>query len=279
MKIYALFDEEGRPKGFYPTDIHPTPPLGAVEISVDDWQEFLDYQGVRRWDGFKVVECPQQAGLPIPPEMIPILENIKNETIEMNNAICGVIRAWSSLENAAAHLMGSIVNQGGGSLGMALYFTPSATETRFQLLNESIVQFAKQDSRGEIVIGLWDRLFKRMRENKLMRNKVAHGDIVTVNQGDRHYVRLTNGIFDFSSSNKDQQRMIKNAINTITKSGAPQLPGMSHSDVSKAADMIVLTQNGCNKMRLVINHMQRTAPDPAAFDKKIQELERCLQAQ
>jgi hypothetical protein len=64
MQIFALFDDNGQPKGFYTPLVHQSIPEGAVSISVSDWHEFIRYKGLRRWDGEKVVEslpatCPR----------------------------------------------------------------------------------------------------------------------------------------------------------------------------------------------------------------------------
>ncbi|MND96873.1 hypothetical protein D3C80_891760 [compost metagenome] len=89
MAIYATFTDDGFPKGFYitelfgektrpvygeapePTEENPHPeapiigrepnpeckiPQEAVEITTDQWNEFLDNQGARRWVDGKVVE-------------------------------------------------------------------------------------------------------------------------------------------------------------------------------------------------------------------------------
>ncbi len=89
MKIFATFDNEGFPTAFYPEDIHgertkpvygelpeateenpdpqapivgeePNPeckiPPEAVEITTDQWHEFIDNQAVRRWVDGKVEE-------------------------------------------------------------------------------------------------------------------------------------------------------------------------------------------------------------------------------
>lgn len=56
MQIYALFDEAEQPKGFYTPLVHQQVPAGAVQISVQDWHEFIRHKGLRRWDEEKVVE-------------------------------------------------------------------------------------------------------------------------------------------------------------------------------------------------------------------------------
>lgn len=57
MIIRAVFDQAGFPTAFYPEDAWPKGyPTDAIEITEDDWHEFLDNQGARRWDNGQVVE-------------------------------------------------------------------------------------------------------------------------------------------------------------------------------------------------------------------------------
>lgn len=62
-RYYAVFDPDGWPMGFYVSDVHgeiDTPqtkvPSTAVPITRLQWQEFLNNQAMRRWDGTQVVE-------------------------------------------------------------------------------------------------------------------------------------------------------------------------------------------------------------------------------
>lgn len=59
MQIYALFDDQGLPKGFYTRLIHAEIPAAAVPISVADWHALVANKDKRRWDGEKVVEYAQ----------------------------------------------------------------------------------------------------------------------------------------------------------------------------------------------------------------------------
>ncbi|SNS07687.1 hypothetical protein SAMN04488503_2603 [Humidesulfovibrio mexicanus] len=63
MEIYALFDENGHPKGFYTPVVHSRIPGDAIRISVSHWHEFIRNKGLRRWDGEKPVKYdpPQSA--------------------------------------------------------------------------------------------------------------------------------------------------------------------------------------------------------------------------
>lgn len=52
MEIYALFDKEGLPKGFYNRNLHKGKiPKQAIKISEEHWSEFINNQGQRRWNG------------------------------------------------------------------------------------------------------------------------------------------------------------------------------------------------------------------------------------
>lgn len=54
--IYATFDEHGLPSGFYHVGISKTIPEDAVQITEEQWKEFISNTGTRKWDGANVVE-------------------------------------------------------------------------------------------------------------------------------------------------------------------------------------------------------------------------------
>lgn len=84
MQRYAVFDNDGLPRGFYSEDVHGprllpvysevvgqsgepkvvdwkpnsacTIPADAIQITNDQWKEFMEFPSARRWDGEKVVE-------------------------------------------------------------------------------------------------------------------------------------------------------------------------------------------------------------------------------
>jgi len=48
---YAIFDEQGFPKAFYDKEIHGDKiPSEAIEITEEQWHEFNNNQGFRKWD-------------------------------------------------------------------------------------------------------------------------------------------------------------------------------------------------------------------------------------
>ncbi|MFC0245834.1 hypothetical protein ACFOLL_12540 [Falsochrobactrum ovis] len=73
MAKFASFDSNGLPVAFYSGDIHgENIPTGAVEISHNDWLEFINNSGMRRWDGEKVVEYT-------PPLPMPTADDYRRE--------------------------------------------------------------------------------------------------------------------------------------------------------------------------------------------------------
>jgi len=52
---YAIFDDLGFPKVFYDSDIHGDKiPEGAIEITEEQWLEFINNQGQRYWKDGKI---------------------------------------------------------------------------------------------------------------------------------------------------------------------------------------------------------------------------------
>ncbi|MFK3690426.1 hypothetical protein ACI2J4_09060 [Agrobacterium tumefaciens] len=73
--ILATFNAEGFPTGFYSTLLHGDEfPEDAVEISNEQWLEFINNSGLRRWVDGEVVEyVPPPVEIPQP---VTIVNNI-----------------------------------------------------------------------------------------------------------------------------------------------------------------------------------------------------------
>nr|WP_278437216.1 hypothetical protein [Brucella anthropi] len=62
MTIYAEFDADGFAKAFYDTDFHEYElPVGAVEITRDDWLSLTEKPFTRKWTGGTIVESEPDA--------------------------------------------------------------------------------------------------------------------------------------------------------------------------------------------------------------------------
>ncbi len=55
IQKYMRVSEEGFPNGFYSSEIHANIPEDAVKITYDQWQEFLNNHGRRKWVNGEVV--------------------------------------------------------------------------------------------------------------------------------------------------------------------------------------------------------------------------------
>jgi hypothetical protein len=53
---YAIIDNEGKASAFYDSDIHPVIPQGAIEVTKEQWQEYLQNQGRRKFVNGQLVE-------------------------------------------------------------------------------------------------------------------------------------------------------------------------------------------------------------------------------
>lgn len=57
IEKFGLFDDEGFPNAFYSSDVHgDNIPNEAVNITEEQWLDFINNNGLRRWDGSKVAE-------------------------------------------------------------------------------------------------------------------------------------------------------------------------------------------------------------------------------
>ncbi|TXM68207.1 hypothetical protein [Methylobacterium sp. WL120] len=115
---YALFSDPGMPIGFYSIDIHgpfnidgkrnPAYPSGVVEITDDVWQDFLNNQGRRRWNG-KTIEVYTP---PVTPPPIP--KTITDRQFFAQLALDGVItfdEAEATSDGTMPKLLTDILDQ------------------------------------------------------------------------------------------------------------------------------------------------------------------------
>jgi len=54
-KYWATFNGDGFPSAFYVSDVWPIPPDGVTEITQDQWYEFINNSGLRKWVNGEVV--------------------------------------------------------------------------------------------------------------------------------------------------------------------------------------------------------------------------------
>lgn len=70
MKINALFDKDGFPVSFFPDVIeYKNIPDNAVSISEDQWREFIEHAGQRKWENGEVVTYTPPPPAPVFPAL------------------------------------------------------------------------------------------------------------------------------------------------------------------------------------------------------------------
>ncbi|MDT9702120.1 hypothetical protein, partial [Streptomyces sp. P17] len=90
--IFATFADDGFPTGFYSTIIVGDDyPDGAVEISQEQWSEFVNNSGLRRWVDGEVVEYTP----PPLPEPVTVVNSVD---------------LWSRMTNDEADQVGAAMN-------------------------------------------------------------------------------------------------------------------------------------------------------------------------
>tara|TARA_R110000851_G_scaffold150518_3_gene291326 strand:+ start:734 stop:1093 length:360 start_codon:yes stop_codon:yes gene_type:complete len=56
IQKFAIFSTDGLPQGFYSDDVNKVIPDNAVKITHDQWVEFIENSGRKKWDGSKVAD-------------------------------------------------------------------------------------------------------------------------------------------------------------------------------------------------------------------------------
>lgn len=97
MTKQALFDTAGFPLAFYDTNMHAAIPADAVAITDQQWREFIDHPGARRWAGAAVVPYAW------PPASVAAAASVRIAGIntECNQRLAAVTAAYPSSEIAS----------------------------------------------------------------------------------------------------------------------------------------------------------------------------------
>ena len=88
MIVRAVFDVAGFPTAFYPDDAWPEGyPTDAIEITEDDWHEFLNNQGLRQWKDGGIAEYSPPSVEPVTVlPAVTLWERLTNDEAEQVNA-------------------------------------------------------------------------------------------------------------------------------------------------------------------------------------------------
>ncbi len=145
---------------------------------------------------------------------------------EMRIAIAGAVMAWGNLENALAHLLAVILDTPNYQMPFAVYYAPSNTEARISIIDNTISHIERRSQLTPRILSCWDSLRTKIDRSKNTRNKIVHGNVITLRTADKNQCRLVSPVFDYT---RRAQRELAAAVEKR------QLLGMSSHDVSTAA--------------------------------------------
>jgi hypothetical protein len=222
---------------FLASDELPRRGEASVIIPFLAYLEFREFPARRLWNGTEAVEKHYEPKpLPEPTESdLARTVKVQDEYTQMNNAALDAIKNWARLENAMAYLMNKFF-PAYTSLGQSLYYTPSSTETRINLLNTCFYDLCHTRPEFDTLWSLWGMLQTRISRSKGTRNKIVHGNITSIWRGNKDpKVRLQYPLLDHSPGNKDRVYQIESDRRAGAKGRPYQYPGMSSHDVDKAA--------------------------------------------
>ena len=80
MPKYAIFDDQGFPIAFYDNEIHSDIPKDSIEITEQQWLEFLSNPGKRKWDFTKNDVVVYE---PHPPSLTELKDQRQKELLQL----------------------------------------------------------------------------------------------------------------------------------------------------------------------------------------------------
>jgi len=95
---YAVFSADGLEAGFYSIEFHSAAqvPSDSVPITDDQWLDWLDHPGARRWDGDAIV--------PYAPPTPPLNEGDYTRAIQAHLDAQAQTRGYDSIQSAVTYM-------------------------------------------------------------------------------------------------------------------------------------------------------------------------------
>lgn len=191
-----------------------------------------------------------------------------DELQQLRNGVANVTLAWSSVENALVQLLSATLNHENMMVPAAMYFALSGIETRIRIvdraLRELLFKSGKEVSADITRIETaWNTIENRLRRLRAVRNKVAHGQIVTCSSpksGPLGTPRLTSPIWDFA--------FFRNAMST------GQLPGLGANELNVSQEAVYRVAEKVSLLEEVIRQLH--IGQNAGMLQKIANLEASL---
>jgi hypothetical protein len=166
-------------------------------------------------------------------------KKIAAEYQAIREAMLDLMFSWAGLENTLSILLGKIIRDPSNNLASAIYFAPSNTETRLNIIGSVLKMAIGGSPHYETKIApAWKRFTNSFGGRKSVRNQVAHGQITTMGVKGKNHARLTSPLFDFGRIGGPLSR--------------GNLAGLSSNDIRQSAVAIrKLTDEVDNWMKIV----------------------------
>ena len=178
----------------------------------------------------------------------------QQQITDLKIALADAISAWSHIEDALCLLLSEILHRHRAH-APAIYFAPTSTETRFAIVDRSLRIYAKDLSFSAEMLISWGLIQRKLGKVKRVRNKLAHGAVVTYAKGRVNLPRLTGPFSDWTSNH-----------------WTPHPPGLSVADVRSAEKNFRFCDGCISRMADVIERSGAGKDDALTSRRKCREL-------
>src|SRR6516225_7243249 len=114
---------------------------------------------------------------------------LAEETCRLRESVASISFAWANVENVMVMLLYAILRDDQGRFSSAIYFAPSAIETRFSIVDKALIELADNMCCEQEIAKAWGDVLSQLQKLKQTRNKIAHGQISTVSsKGGKNHV-------------------------------------------------------------------------------------------
>jgi hypothetical protein len=143
------------------------------------------------------------------------------ESARLRDSVAAITFAWAAVENSMTLVLARVIKDPIGDLASAIFFAPSALETRLAIVNSAVREIIHFLSIKTDVEKPWSTIMNRLGRLKETRNKVAHGQQQTfISPRNRRHIRLMPPLYNVQAARSHPSR---------------QIPGLSANDISGSA--------------------------------------------
>lgn len=199
---------------------------------------------------------------------------LTKEYEDMNAAVASAVQAWAELENALAHLLGTMLEQNSHEMGIAIYYAPNSAVVRLAIVHRALGHFMiVHHLEGGNVPPFWERLHKRIISCRRIRDEIIRGNVRIVLTGSgKQSVRLTAPM-----SNLGMYPLTQLTGQWAADQASPYGVKSIH-DVNDGIRKFASVYEGVEKLRPVVSHLNRGVRDDEAYQRKCRELDEYLRS-